>query len=391
MNTSLGVTPPAAVLEFRRRFPIFERRIHLASNSMGALAGAVAQAHEQYLEDRQEHGASWHLAVPRHEELRAAFAELIGAGAHEVALCFSATQALGAVASGLTWRDRPAVVFDDFGFPSVTHLWHAQARNGAEIRRVGPDGHDLIDPMAFDRVLDERVRLVSVAHGCYKNGHRLDLPAVAERAHDVGAWLVVDDYHVTGTRRLDVRASGIDVLVTGTAKYLLGSAGVGLLYVREELLDTLHPTVTGWFGQADPDAFQIDRHVEAPGAARFQSGTPAFPAIYGSLAGLQLIRAAGLASIERWVDTLTALLVERLEEQGFVSATPSDPRKRCALVAIRSHDAERVVGELARRGIVVSSRDGNVRTGWHYYNTPEDIAVLLEALGELRELMVTRD
>jgi len=379
---------PEDVLRFRARFRIFERKIHLANNSKGALSDAAIAAHQEYLDTWRELGAPWGVWVGKHEELRASFADLIGGRPSEIAVCPSVSVALAAVASSLDWRDRPGVVFDDFSFPSVTYLWHAQAARGARVARVHPDERGEIGAEGFAPVVDNATRLVSVAHVCYKNGHRLDLPAVAQVAHDAGAWLIVDDYQSSGSRPLDVRSSGIDMLTTGTVKFLLGSAGVALLYVREELLEQLHPTVSGWFGQRDPGDFQIDRHDEAPDAARFQSGTPAIPAVYDSLAGIELVKSVGLERIGEWIDRLTALLLERLAEEGFVPATPLDPAKRGPQVSVRSHDMDRAVEELAARDVVVTSRDGNVRAAFHYYNTPDDVEAFVAALKEIEPLMV---
>jgi kynureninase len=387
MTTDIAV--PEAVLRFRRRFDIFERKVHLANNAKGALADVVLAAHEEYLRTWREDGAPWGEWAERHEMLRAAFARLIGAGVHEVAVCPTATVALGSLASAIDWTGpRRAVAFDDYSFPSVAYLWHAQAMAGAEVRRVHPDADGEIAPEAFDSVLDDRCRLLSVAHVCYKNGHRLDLPAVAERAHAAGALFVVDDYQCTGSRPLDVRAAGIDVLTTGTVKFLLGSPGVAFLYVAEEHIDELHPRLTGWFAQRNPGDFQIDAHLEAPDATRFQSGTPAIPAVYDSLAGIELVRSVGLEPIGEWIDHLTALLIARLDEEGFVPATPRNPARRGPQVAIRANDMDRAVAELAARDIVASSRDGNVRVAFHYYNTPDDIEALIAALHDLGPLMV---
>jgi kynureninase len=388
MSSVATVRTPPEVLAFRREFPIFERKVHLANNSKGALSHAVIRAHQEYLDSWRDEGAPWHLWVERQELLRASFADMIGARPHEIAVCPTATVALAAIASSLDWHGRDSVVFDDYSFPSVAYLWHAQAARGAHVRRVGPDAAGEIPPEAFDPVLDERVRLVSVAHVCYKNGHRLDLPALAERVHAAGAWLAVDDYQSLGSRTMDVRAANIDILTTGTVKFLLGSPGVALLYVREELLEDLHPTLTGWFGQRDPNDFQVERHDEAPDATRFQSGTPAIPSIYDSLAGIELVKSVGLERIEPWVETLTALAIERLDEAGLVPATPRDPAKRGPQVAVRSHNAERATAELARRDIVVSSRDSNVRSAWHYYNTVEDVDAFVTALRDLGDVMI---
>jgi selenocysteine lyase/cysteine desulfurase len=391
MGTETAPQPQAVGLsprEFRGHFPIFEKKVHLATNSKGALSHEVIAAHEEYLASWRDHGSPWDQWVGRHEQLRASFAELINADPGEVAVCFAASQALGVLASCLDFEHRPGVVFDDFAFPSVAQLWHAQAQRGADVRRVSPSDEDLIEPAAFDGVLDESVQLVSVAHGCYKNGHRLDLEAVAEKAHAVDALFVVDDYQVCGTRVLDVHATRIDVLVTGTLKFMLGSPGVAFMYVREDCLDRLHPSLTGWFGQQPTGALHIDRHDEAPDATRFQNGTAAIPSIYDSYAGLELLKSVGASAIEQYVDSLTALVMSRLEDAGFVPATPRDPARRAAVVAIKTNDMEAAVEELARRDIVVSSRDGNIRTAWHYYNTPEDVDVLIGTLEELGDLML---
>ncbi len=379
------------VLAFREQFPIFEHKAHLASNSKGALGQAAIAAHEEYLTSWRELGAPWDVWVGKHEQLRASFAEMIGAAAHEVAVCPSLSSAFGAVASALDWTERPGVALDDFCFPTVAYLWHAQAARGAEVRRVAPDARDELAPEAFRAAVDERCQLVSAAHVCYRNGHRLDLAPVAQIAHDAGALFIVDDYQCCGSRPLDVRSVGVDVLGTGTVKFMLGSPGVALLYVREGLLERLHPTVTGWFGQRDPGDFQIEAHLEAPDAGRFQSGTPAIPAVYDSLAGIELIKSVGLDAIGVWIDALTARLIERLDAEGFVPATPRDPSRRGPQVAIRTHDMGRAVAELAQRGVIVSSRDGNLRAAFHYYNIPEDIETLISALEEIRPLMVTRD
>ena len=187
---------------------------------------------------------------------------------------------------------------------------------------------------------------------------------------------------------MDVRAAGIDVLGAGTVKFMLGSPGVAFMYVAEELHERLHPRITGWFGQRDPGEFQVDRHDEAPDAARFQLGTAAIPAVYDGLAGIDLIASVGLEPIGAWIDQLTALLFARLDEEGFVPATPRDPAKRGPQVAIRTLDMHGVVNGLADRGVIASCRDDNVRVAFHYYNTPDDIEVLIDALKELEPLMV---
>ena len=385
------VRTPDEVLQFRKQFPIFEHKVHLATNSRGALSERVIEAHEEYLESWRSRGAPWDTWVEKHEELRAAFARLINARLSEVAICFSATQALGMVASAIDWQERPGVVFDDFVFPSVAHLWHAQSERGAVVHRVPADPDGVVRADGFASAVDSATQLVTTAHICYKNGHRANLREVGACAHAAGALFAVDDYQCTGSERLDVSTAEIDLLTTGTVKYLLGSPGIAFLYVNEAVLDRLHPTLTGWFGQRDPGNFQVEAHLEASGATRFQSGTPAVSAIYDSLAGIEVLEAAGLDDVGAWIGTLTAYAVRRLAGLGIELATPRDPALRGPQIAIRSRDGARAVAELERRGIVVSTREDNIRTAWHYYNTIEDVDVLCDALIEMPELLVFTD
>jgi selenocysteine lyase/cysteine desulfurase len=382
------VVTPEKVLQFRKQFPIFGHMVHLATNSRGALSERVIEAHNEYLESWRTRGAPWDTWVEKHEELRASFARLINARVNEVAICFSATQALGMVASALDWQQRPVVVIDDFMFPSIAQLWHAQSRRGAVVRRVpvGPDGFVRGD--GFVAAVDSATQLVTTAHICYKNGHRANLEEIGACAHAAGALFAVDDYQSNGSERLNVRASKIDLLTTGTVKFLLGSPGLAFLYVNEDVLDRLHPTLTGWFGQSDPGNFQVESHFEGAGANRFQSGTPAISPIYDSLAGIEVLEAAGLDDVGAWIRTLTTYAVEKLAALGIEIATPHDPALRGPQIAIRSRDGAQAVAELERRGIITSTRDDNIRTAWHYYNTIEDVDVLCDALVELPELLV---
>ncbi|MBT9386591.1 aminotransferase class V-fold PLP-dependent enzyme [Pseudooceanicola sp. CBS1P-1] len=371
---------PTEVTTFRSRFPIFRDKVHLASNSMGAVSDVVLEAAEACMRERLERGTTWPLAMQRHDALRETFARLIGARIGEVAICCSATQAMGAIASSLSWERRPKVLFDAYSFPSMAYLWRAQAMRGAEAVMV-PAGNDArLRPEAFDPYLDSSVQIVCVSSLCYKNGHRLDIRALSERVHAVGAILAVDDYQSFGTRAMDMEALGIDILVTGTAKYMLGAPGLGLLYVREALLDRLHPTLTGWFGQQDMLEFQIDQHDEAGDARRFQTGTPAMGAMYESLAAARLLEEIGLEHIGAWVTQLTGHAIDRLTAAGHTVITPRDDAARGPQVTLAVSDAPTAVAALAERGVICSTRDGKIRTAWHYYNTADDITVLEEAL-----------
>ena len=160
--------------------------------------------------------------------------------------------------------------------------------------------------------------------------------------------MLVDAYQTIGSLPIDVRALDCDFLAAGVLKYLLGSAGLGFLYCRRELVQGIEPTATGWF--ADRDIFEMDIHdySPAPTARRFEAGTPPVPSTYAAIAGIELMQEIGIAETEAHVRELNALLHDGVEELGGRVATPREPERSGALVCIPSTDVERA-GRRARR------------------------------------------
>ncbi|HXO58636.1 MAG TPA: aminotransferase class V-fold PLP-dependent enzyme, partial [Candidatus Acidoferrum sp.] len=219
------------VAKFRKLFPIFGQKVYLSSCSQGALSTPVEASLQEFIESWHTHGNPWETWVTRMEELRAEFAQLINASPDEVAVTFSVSTALNSLASALDYRERPNVVTSDFDFPTVGHVWLAQQRRGARVSFARADGNRL--PLSsFEQAVDEHTALVSTTHVCYKNGFRTNVSALAELAHERGAYLLIDAYQSMGTQPMDVKALDLDFLVTGALKYLLGSPGVAFMYVR---------------------------------------------------------------------------------------------------------------------------------------------------------------
>jgi selenocysteine lyase/cysteine desulfurase len=371
----------------RSRFPIFERLVYINSCSQGALSDVVRDAYEEYLRDWDEKGAPWEYWVERTEAARATFARLVNADANDVAVTTSLSAGLSALATGLRFARRSKVVLTDWEFPTVGQIWHAQEARGARVVHVAESGDGTIPLERFEATIDEDTALVSITHVCYRNGAMVDVEGVVRLAHERGALVLLDAYQTIGSLPLDVRALDVDFLAAGTLKYLLGSAGLGFLYARREVVERVWPAATGWF--ADRDIFAMDVHDYSPAAtaARFQSGTPPIPAIYAGIAGMELMQAVGIGETREHVQQLNALLVDGVDELGGRVVTPRDPDRRGALVCIASTDVDELVRALAREGIVTSSRDGNLRISAHCYNSVDDVEAVLTALERHRRLL----
>jgi selenocysteine lyase/cysteine desulfurase len=372
----------------RHRFPIFEQRVYINSCSQGALSDAVRDAYARYLDDWDEHGAPWEYWVGRLEAVRASIASLVSAGEDEIAVTTSVSAGVSALASGLRFDDgRDTVVVSDFEFPTIGQIWHAQERRGVRVVHVPAEADGTIPLERFAAAIDERTALVATTHVCFRNGGRLDVEGIARLAHECGALVLVDAYQTVGSLPVDVRALGCDFLAAGVLKYLLGSAGLGFLYCRRDLVETIEPTATGWF--ADRDIFEMDirDYSPAPTARRFEAGTPPVPSTYAAIAGIELMEEIGIAETEAHVRELNALLRDGLDELGAHVVTPRGPERSGALVCIASTDVDALVAALADESIVTSSRDDNLRVSAHCYNTAEDVQALLNVLAAHRRLL----
>src|SRR5205823_6202547 len=321
---------------------------------------SVRVAYEQYLADWDEKGAPWEYWVERQEAARAAFAGLVSASPDEIAVTTSLSAGVSALASGLRFARRSKVVLTDWEFPTIGQIWHAQEARGARVTHVqaAPDG--TIPLEHFDRAIDDDTLLVSITHVCYRNGAMVDVPAVVELAHERGALVLLDAFQSVGSLPVDVRELDVDFLGAGVLKYLLGSAGLGFLYARSEIVEKVRPTATGWF--ADENIFAMDHTDYSPAhtASRFQSGTPPVPSIYAGIAGIELMQEIGIPATREHVNALNAHLLEGLDDLGATVATPRAVDRRGALVCVTSTDANELVATLGNEGIVTSERDGNL-------------------------------
>jgi selenocysteine lyase/cysteine desulfurase len=167
-------------------------------------------------------------------------------------------------------------------------------------------------------------------------------------------------------------------------KYLLGTAGIGFLYVRDSFTKSLVPTNSGWFAQVDIGAMDITANRPAPNARRFEAGTPAVVNAYAAEAGLKFLLAVGTPAIEKRNYALTRLCMQRLEEIGWPSITPTQNERRGATVGVPSRDSGALSKELMKRDIVTSHRDANVRASFHFYNNEDDVESFVAAMKDLR-------
>jgi selenocysteine lyase/cysteine desulfurase len=378
------------VSELRSHFPILREKTYLYNCSQGALCDAVEAGMQKYTASWRTSAAPWDQWMEAYEALRGAFARFINAQPHEIAIVTSASAGINPIANALQFDGRAfdrrnKVVMSEYEFPTMGQIWLAQRPRGAEIQFL--EGvNDTVPTECYERAIDERTRIVPLTHVSFVNGFRSDVAAIAKIAHAQGALLFLDGYQDCGTRPIDVKALDVDFFVTGTLKYLLGPPGLGFLYVRHELIETLAPTMTSWMAQRDPFAFNPKCLDPSPDARRFEGGSPPIPNIYLARPAIDLLSGIGMDNVASQIERLAAAFLNGVRELRIHSKTPSSSVG--PLVVLRAKDAAAVLAKLTARGIAVSTRRDGVRFAFHVYNTLEDVNMALSALEDTLDLMV---
>lgn len=373
------------VQKIRSRFKIFQRKIYLNTCSQGALSDAVETGLGDYLASWHEQGSPWERWVEHYEVARTAFAQFIHASPDEVAIVTSVSAGINAIASALNFRERKKVVMGEFEFPTMGHVWLGQQSRGADVHFVEAQGNR-IPVVNYEKVVDRNTCIVPLTHVCFKNGFRSEVEAVTQIAHNSGALVMLDDYQDCGTRPIDVKAMDLDFYLAGTLKYLLGPPGLAFLYVRKELIASLVPTITGWFAQANPFAYDPQHFELSPTARRFESGTPSVPNVYGALPGFQLLQEIGMENVAGHIGTLTKAFLRHVNGFGILAKTPADSVG--PLVVLQAKDSGLLVQKLAERNVIASNRHDGLRISFHVYNTMEDVTAVADLLKENLNLMV---
>jgi selenocysteine lyase/cysteine desulfurase len=365
----------------RSRFPVLERKTYLNSGSYCALADSVKEAINNYMDDRLLVGANWDVWVMKNEAVRSLMAQVLRAQPDEIAVTASASAGINALASAFDFKGRRnKVVISDFEFPTNAQIWHAQELRGARVVHVPRDADGYIPLEHFEKLIDEETQLVAVTQVCFRNGAKLDIPGIVKLAHAKGAKVLLDCYQAVGAMTVDVKKLDVDFAVGGMLKYLLGTAGLGFLYVRNELIPGLTPTNTGWFAQANITAMDITANRPSPTARRFEAGTPAVVNCYAVEAGLKIILEVGTDVIEERVKYLTRLYMDRLEEIEWPSITPRADERHGPMICVRAKQVAQLFGRLTEQDIVTSFRDENLRATFHFYNSEKDVDAIIGAL-----------
>ena len=375
------------LLSWRPEFPILERTTYMISNSLGAMPRGVYESLRGYADMwatrgvRAWHEGWWELAVTAGDKI----ASLIGAEPGSISLHQNVTLTEATIASCFDFSGpRNKVVMVSGEFPSIQYFYLAQRKYGARVEVVEGDDPVLPPLEKFLAAIDESTLLVPISHVLFRSAYIMDVRAIVEKAHRVGARVILDCFQAAGTIPVDVRAFKVDFCVGGVLKWLCGGPGVAYLYVRPDLRKKLVPALTGWFAHERPFEFELGPIAQREDAFRFLNGTTHIPALYACQPGLDIINKVGIAKIREKSMRQTQILMDGAAKRGWRVNTPIDPAVRGGTVSIDCPHSREVTKELLKRDVLVDFRPGaGVRLSPHFYSTDAEIERALEQMEEI--------
>ncbi|WP_306362754.1 aminotransferase class V-fold PLP-dependent enzyme [Nocardia sp. CC227C] len=366
--------------EFREHFPSIHESAYFATCSLGAYSIGLEEAIGQMLAEMREPALAWGAFERGVSALRRSVGSFLGTDADRVAIVPNATIGAYQVATSIDWRKRPKIVTCAAEFPSITRIWRAQAVRGA-ITSVIPDDTSIEMLTAnYLASIDQYTGLVSIPACGYLYGQRFPVREIAEAAHRAGSQVFVDAFQLVGAEPMAPITAVADHMVFGFSKYLLGLPGAAVLYSADPEPEGPAPVLTGWMGAPDPFGRDAALLTYSDTARRYETGTPAIPAVYAAISGLRLLERIPATAIRDHIRTLTEAAASSLYGAGYQVCSPRSPHQRGPMIAVRHPNAHALAEALQQQRIVTSPRADTVRFAFHYYNTSDDIDRLAAAL-----------
>lgn len=328
---------------------------------------------------------TWALSNGRSRKNAAA---ILGCSADEIALVHNTTHGLLVVAHSVRWRPGDNVVYAEHEFPANIYPWRNLLALGVGGRPVAErDGKFFVED--FIERIDGRTKLVAISMVQYSTGFRMPVEALGEICRRRGILLCIDGIQAAGGMPVDVGKLGCDFFVADGHKWLLSAEGFGALYVRQGVIDQLNESMTGWIGRQKPGDYDDTQQPLVPGAKRFEEGSHAIPLAIVFEHSTGLLLEVGISEVWSRIKALTERLAEGIRRIGMEVVSPRGDGERSGIVAFRREgfEAKAWARELEKRRIFIAARRGWLRASPHFYNQPEQIDALLEALAEIQKTL----
>jgi kynureninase len=376
-----------SLLEYRKQFPALEDCVHFISHSLGCVPAQAKEDLGEFFELwRTKSINAWGVWLPEVNRAAERIQKIISAPAGTVIMQHNVSQIMACVASCFEYTpERNKVVYEALQFPTVSYVWQAEKRRGAECVLVPSADGTTIDTQAMIDAIDEKTLVVPISHVVFSSSYIQDVKKICDKAKSVGAHIVLDCYQSIGSVPIDVTELGVSFACGGSVKYVCGGPGAAWLYVRKDLIEQFAPRVTGWFGNEAPFAFTMPDQTYADNIWRYMGGTPAVAALFHARAGQKINAEIGVRKIREKSLVMTQACIDWVDELGMKLNTPRAAGIRGGSIVFDFVGAADVCRELNRRKFYCDHRPGaGIRIAPHFYTKREEIDLFFGELKKIR-------
>jgi cysteine desulfurase/selenocysteine lyase len=377
----VGDSPDWGVM--RAGMPVARRYAYLDHAAVGPLPEVSSQQLVDFAEQASTHGdvfwPKWHKTL---EFTRKLVAESLETTPQCISLIPSTSSAISQIAAGFPWKDRANVVSLDNEFPANERPWLLSTT--AELRRVPwQDGDRLLERLL--EACDRDTQIITVSWVGYATGYRLDIEQLVARAEKAGIAVLLDAIQGMGVYPLSVQQCPVHFLAADGHKWMLGPEGLGVLYVRPDWNERIHPVLNGWHNATHEFGFAHGDSSIATDGRRFEPGTMNMAGIHAFSASVQFLRDYGWGCqshvLADRVAYLRGYLTDRLRSAGAkVLHWPAELASGIVAFSLPSISAPEFREICLAADVVLSARGGFVRASIHGYNNESDLDRLIELI-----------
>ena len=373
------------ISDVRNKFPYLDNGIvYFNHASSGPISSIVTNRLTDLLKEKSENKIDDYVSFLKVlEETKELLAEMINCDDDRLAFVDNTSNGLNILAQSIDWKKGDRILLNDIEFPANVYPFLNLKRFGVEVDFVKSE-NGIVTADQIIQSITPRTKLVSISYVQFLSGYKVDLEKIGSYCRANNIIFCVDGIQGIGAMQIDVTKCNIDFLACGTQKWLLGLQGLAFIFVDEELQKKMFPANVGWLSVENAWSLLEYKMDLKTSANVFQGGTLNSFGIYAFNTSLKLFKDFGLDKVKFEVLSNTKYFISKLKSIGIncVLSNCSDA-ELAGIVTIKLEDPEIFFNYLSELKIICSLREGFIRFSPHFYNTCQEIDIVVDELQKI--------